>query len=149
MSLFRWIAGGVLSAAVIVAIAIAVWPASNTEKARADGEAFGQAVVALESAETPADVDAALDDLGEAASSTRDHAGDAVADQVDRQDDALSRAVDGWTGVHSTGDSLEEDLYQAELDTAVDDLKDNTSDFRTEGPEAQQAFWDGFSAVVQ
>lgn len=149
MSLFRWITAGVLCAAVIAALTIAVWPASNTEKARDDGEAFGAAVVALDSAQSPADVDAALDDLGEAATSTRDHAGDALGDQVDRQDDALSRAVDGWTGVHSTTDSFEEDLYQSELDTAVDDLQDNASDFRAEGPEVQQAFWDGFSVAVQ
>ena len=149
MSLFRWITAGVLTTAALVAIAIAVWPASNTEKARSDGEAFGQAVVALDSAQSPADVDAALDDLGEAASSTRDQAGDAVADQGDRQDDALSRAVDGWTGVHSTDDSFSEDLYQSELNTAVDDLKGNASDFRTEGPEVQQAFWDGFTVAVQ
>jgi hypothetical protein len=149
MSLFRWITAGVLTAAVIVAVAIAVWPASNTDKARSDGEAFGQAVVALDHAQSPADVDAALDDLGEAAASTRDHAGDAVADEVDRQDDALSRAVDGWTGVHSTDDSFSESLYQSELDTAVDDLNDNAADFRTEGPEVQQAFWDGFQTAVQ
>jgi predicted transcriptional regulator len=149
MSLFRWITAGVLTAAVIVAVAIAVWPASNTDKARADGEAFGQAVVALDNAQSPADVDAALDDLGEATASTRDHAGDAVADQVDRQDDALSRAADGWTGVHSTDDSFSETLYQSELDAAVDDVNDNAADFRTEGPEVQQAFWDGFQTAVQ
>jgi hypothetical protein len=106
-------------------------------------------VVALDNAQSPADVDAALDDLGKAAADTRDHAGAAVADQVDRQDDALSRAVDGWTGVHSTDDSFSEDLYQSELDTAVTDLNDNAANFRTEGPEVQQAFWDGFQTAVQ
>jgi LuxR family maltose regulon positive regulatory protein len=42
-----------------------------------------------------------------------------------------------------------DDLYQSELDTAVADLNDNAADFRTEGPEVQQAFWDGFQTAVQ
>jgi hypothetical protein len=146
MSLFRWITAGVLSAAVIVAVAIAVWPASNTDKARSDGEDFGAAVVALDSAQSPADVDAALDELGEAAASTRDHAGDAVADQVNDQADALDRAVDGFAGVHTSSDSWDVDLYQAELNTAVDDLANQADDFRTTGPEVQQAFAEGYQS---
>jgi hypothetical protein len=75
---------------------------------------------------------------------TRDHAGDAVANQVDDQADALSRAADGFVGVHTSDDAFSVDLYQAELNTAVDDLGDNAEDFRTTGPEVQQAFWDGY-----
>jgi hypothetical protein len=36
--------GGTLVAAALTAVAIAVWPASETDKARADGERLGAAV---------------------------------------------------------------------------------------------------------
>jgi hypothetical protein len=142
-ALVRWIAGGVVAAVVIVAIAIAVWPASEADKARADGKQVGQAVNALYYADTTEEADAALTDLQTAVADTADHAGDYVYDQVNRQADALNRAVDGYIGSRTTDDGFEADLYQAELDTAIDDLNNQADDFQTEGPEVQQAFWDG------
>jgi len=142
-SLLRWIAGGTGVAAILATVAIAVWPASAADKARDDGEQLGQAVSQLYYADTTAEVDAALAEIDTAVSDTRTHAGDAVADQVADQEDALSRAADGFVGAHTSDDSFEVDVYQAELDTAVDDLVDNASDFRAEGPEVQQAFWEG------
>jgi hypothetical protein len=145
----RWYTiGGLTLAALLTALAIAVWPASNTDKARSDGEAFGTAVAALEDADTQAEVDAALADINAAAVDTREHAGDAVADQVDRQVDALERAADGAYGTVNADDSLESDIYEWEFETAVDDLNDNASDFREEGPEVQQAFWEGYESTV-
>jgi hypothetical protein len=46
--------------------------------------------------------------------------------------------------VHTSDDSFSVDVYQAELNTAVDDLAGQADDFRTTGPEVQQAFWDGY-----
>jgi len=140
--LLRWVGGGALVVAAIVAIALAVWPASETDKAREDGKQVGQAVNALYTATSTEEVDAALTDLRTAVADTRDHAGDRVSSQIDDQADALSRAADGLAGVHTT-DGFDQDLYQAELDTAVDDLSTQADDFRTEGPEVQQAFWNG------
>jgi hypothetical protein len=140
-SLLRWMTGGTVTAGVLAAVAIA---ASETDKAREDGKHLGQAVAQLQGAQSQADVDAALADIDTAVSATRDHAGDAVADQASDQDDALDRAVDGFTGTHASGDAFEVDLYQAELNTAVDDLNNQADDFRTQGPEVQQAFWDGY-----
>jgi hypothetical protein len=142
-ALLRWITGGLLAAVVLTAVAIAVWPASETDKARADGEAYGQAVASLYNADTPEEVDTALSDMHTAAGDTRDHARDAVADQVADQEDALERAADGFVGSRTSDDSFEQDLYQAELDVALDDLSSQADDFRTQGPEVQQAFWDG------
>jgi hypothetical protein len=144
----RRLAGGATAVAVSVGIAVAVWPASEADKARADGEQFGAAVYQLQTAQTSEEVDAALTDLHDAAADTRDHAGDAVADQVNKQEDALSRAADGFVGVHSADDSFSVDVYQAELNDAVDDLEHNASDFRSTGPEVQQAFWDGYETGV-
>jgi hypothetical protein len=143
-SLLTWIAGGVLTAAVLAAVAIAVWPASEAEKARADGEQLGQAVGDLYYAQSEAEVDAALADIDAAVSDARDHAGDEVAEQVTEQQDALARAVDGFVGATTTDDAFEADLYEVELDYALDDLESQASDFRTQGPEVQQAFWEGF-----
>jgi hypothetical protein len=140
--LLRWIGGGALVVAAIVAIAIAVWPASEADKAREDGKQVGEAVSALYGATSAEEVDAALTDLDTAIANTREHAGDRVGSQVDDQADALSRAADGFVGVHTT-DGFDQDLYQAELDGAVDDLSSQADDFRTDGPEVQQAFWDG------
>jgi hypothetical protein len=41
-------------------------------------------------------------------------------------------------------DDWDYDVYQWELEDAVDDLTSNAEDFRTTGPEVQQAFWDGY-----
>ena len=147
-SLLRWIAGGTGVAAILATVAIAVWPASAADKARDDGEQLGQAVSQLYDAQSSAEVDAALTEIHTAAVDTRDHAGDAVADQVAAQEDALARAADGFVGTVTSDDSFEVDLYQAELDVAVDDLTQQADDFRTEGPEVQQAFWEGYETGV-
>jgi hypothetical protein len=143
-SVLRWITGGVLLAAVLAALAVAVWPASETEKARADGEQLGLAVNDLSNAQTAAEVDAALVDVHDAVAETAEHAGDEVAEQVDEQADALDRTVDGFVGMHTTDDDFEYELYEYELDVAVDDLTSQAEEFRTQGPEVQQAFWEGY-----
>jgi hypothetical protein len=143
-ALVRWIGGGSLAATALTVLTIAVWPASEADKARADGEQFGQAVAQLQDAQNSAEVNAALVEVRAAASDTRDHAGDAIAEQVDDQADALNRAADGFVGVYAADDEFEQDIYQVELDIAVDDLTSQAEDFRTTGPEVQQAFWDGY-----
>jgi hypothetical protein len=143
-SLLAKLAGGTTVAALLAAGAIAFWPASETDKAYDDGQRFGEAVAQLQSAQSTEEVDAALTEMDAAVADTRDHAGDAVADQVADQDDALSRAADGFVGTHTSDDAFEVDLYQSELNTAVDDLESNAEHFRTTGPEVQQAFWDGY-----
>lgn len=142
-SLLGWFTGGVIVVAIITLVAIAVWPASETDKARADGKQVGEAVGKLYNAQSSADVEAALADINTAVTDTRSHAGDAVANQVADQQDALGRAVDGFVGRSST-DGFEADLYQAELNTALDDLTRQADDFRAQGADVQQAFWDGF-----
>jgi hypothetical protein len=76
-------------------------------------------------------------DLHTAAADTRDHAGDAVADQVGAQEDALVRATDGFAGTATATDELEADLYQAELEIAIDDLDQQAGDFRAQGADVQ------------
>jgi hypothetical protein len=78
-----------------------------------------------------------------AAADTREHAGDNVAGQIDDQTDALSRAADGYAGSQTADSGFDRDLYQAELEVAQSDLTSQADEFRTEGPEVQQAFWDG------
>ena len=134
--------------AVLGAVAVLAWPASATDRARDNGEQVGQAVNHLYEADTAADVDAAVAELGAAVSDTRADVSSDVADQIDDQADALSRAADGFVGSRTGDDSFEADLYQAELDSALDDLTDNAGDFRGQGPETQQAFWDGFDSEV-
>jgi hypothetical protein len=148
-SLLAKAAAGTGVAALLAAATIAVWPASETEKAYDDGKAFGAAVVQLQSADTYDEVDDALVGLRIAAEDTADHAGSAVHDQVERQADALDRAADGFVGSHTADDPFEADLYQAELDYAADDLVANAEDFRTTGPEVQQSFWDGFDEGLE
>ena len=130
------------------ALTLALWPASEADKARADGEQFGDAVVQLYYADTQAEVDAALVDVDQAVTDTREHAGDEVASQVDEQADALNRAADGFVGANTTDDAFEQDLYQAELDVALDDLESQASDFRAQGPEVHQAFWEGVDSSL-
>ena len=103
---------------------------------------------ALYAADNQAEADAALADVRAAVADTREHAGDAVADQVADQQDALDRAVDGFVGTHTSEDAWDVDLYQAELNTAIDDLGDQAEDFRTQGPEVQQAFWERYQTGV-
>jgi hypothetical protein len=147
-SLLRWIVSGTSAAAILAAAAIAFWPASEADEARDDGEQVGTAVNALYAADTPEEVDAALADINVAVSDTADHAGDAVYDQLVAQEDALSRAAEGFVGYYTTDDAWDQELYEWELDTAVSDLESNAEDFRTTGPEVQQAFWDGYDSTV-
>jgi hypothetical protein len=143
-ALLLWITGGAALAALIAVVTIAVWPASAADKAREDGRQYGEAVGKLSTAQSAADVDEALADIHTAAGEARAHAGDEVADHVADQEDALGRAVDAFVGAHTSGDAFEIDLYQAELNTALDDLGSQASDFRAQGPEVRQAFWEGF-----
>jgi hypothetical protein len=139
----RWIGAGSGLAALLGVAAIALWPASEADKARADGERVGEAVTQLYYADSSAEVDAALSELDAAVADTRAHAGDELTDQLDDQADALARAADGFAGSRTTDDAFEADLYQAELDIALDDLTNQASDFRAQGPEVHQAFAEG------
>jgi hypothetical protein len=143
-SLLRTVLGGTLLAAVLVALTVALWPASEAEKARDDGKQLGQAVSSLYYADSEAEVEAALAEVDQAAADSRDHAGDALASQVADQEDALARAADGFVGSLTADTEFDADLYQAELDYAVDDLTSQASDFRTEAPEVHQSYWEGF-----
>ena len=146
--LIAWISGGAALAAVLAVCAVALWPASETEQARNDGEAFGTAVVDLQSATTPLEVDAALLDVRDALNQTAEHASDEVAEQANDQADALERAADGFVGEREADNEFDQDLYHLQLEAAVDDLATNAEDFRTQGPEVQQAFWDGYQKAI-
>jgi hypothetical protein len=143
-SLVAWILGGAALIATIATVAIAVWPASETDKAREDGKHLGEAVTSLYNAQTTDEVDAALTDVRSALQDTRDHASDNVADQIDDQADALYRAADGFVGTQTSDNAFEVDLYQGELNDAVDDLDHQAEAFQNEGPEVRQAFYDGY-----
>jgi hypothetical protein len=147
-SLVTWLIGGLLAAVVIAGIVVAVWPASEADKARDDGERLGTAVHALYFADSPSEVDSALADVRAAVADTHDHAGDAVANQVADQADALERAADGFAGTRTADDAFSQDLYQSELDGAVDDLAAQADTFRGGVPEVEQAFWDGYETGV-
>ena len=138
----------VLAAAValaaIVAVTILVWPASAADKARADGKHLGQAVGDLYHAQSQADVDAAFADMRGALDDTRDHAGDELNEQLDKQADALNRAADGFAGAHTSDSSWDQDLYESELDYAVDDLANNADDFDNQRSDVHAAYWEGF-----
>jgi hypothetical protein len=140
--------GGGSAVAVLAALAIALLPASEADKARTDGEQLGEAVSAVYAAESPSEVNAALADVHREALDAREHAGDAVADQVNAQADALDRAADGFVGMYASDNEFDAELYQYELEVAADDLADNAEEFRTTGPEVQQAFWDGFESTL-
>jgi hypothetical protein len=136
-----------LAAIVAVTIAVGVGGAESTaDKARADGKHLGQAVGALYEAQSPADVDAAFADIHSALDDTRDHASDELSNQVDQQADALNRAADGFVGAHTSDNSWDQDLYQSELDYAVDDLANNADDFQNQHSEVRGAYWDGFQS---
>ena len=145
-SLLRRLAGGTLAATALTVVAIAVWPASEADKAYDDGARYGEAVASLYAADSSAEVDAALTEMHAAAGDAVTHGGEAVADQVAAQEDALSRAANGFVGALTTDDAFEAELYEYELDVALTDLDSNAEDFRTTGPEVQQAFWDGYEA---
>jgi hypothetical protein len=143
-SIVRWIAGAIGLAAIITAVTIAVWPASAADKARADGEHLGQAVGALYNATSTDEVDAALSDISSALTDTRNHAGDELNSQLDDQADALNRAADGFVGSHTSDNSWDQDLYQSELDYAVDDLVNNADDFANQRSDVKVAYAEGF-----
>ena len=126
---------------------IALWPASEADKARADGEQMGQAVSALYEAGDAGEVDAALADLEVAVADTRNHAGERFNEQLSDTQDALSRAADGFAGAHTT-DGWDADLYRAELDIAIDDLADQAQDIRDDAPDVVQAFWASFDSTL-
>ena len=142
MPVFR-IAGGVLAAVILCAAAIAFWPASEADEARDDGEQVGQAITHLYEADGSAEVDAALAELDAAVTDTRAHAGDEVAEQVSDQAEALDHAVNGFAGYHTTDSDWDQPLYEAELEIALDDLYYQAEDFREQGPEVNEAFWEG------
>jgi hypothetical protein len=146
LSIVGWIAGGIALAACLIALTIAIWPASEADKARDDGEQLGAAVATLYNAQSPAQVDAALIEVRDAADQARAGAGDAVAGQISDQADALDRAAEGFVGQVTTDDEWEADLYQAELDYAVDDLTRQADDWRAQGAEVRQAFAEGFDS---
>jgi len=143
MSLTRWIAAGVALCAVVAGLAIAFWPASAADTAYDDGQRLGNAVTELQTAETYDDVDNALTDVREAADDARDHASEELGDQITRQGDALSHALNGFAGAVSTDSERDQELYESELDVALDDLATQAEDFRTDAPEVTQAFYDG------
>jgi hypothetical protein len=139
---------GTLFALAAAILTVALWPASEADKARADGEQLGQAVSALYAAESAAEVDTALADVSEAAADTRAHAGDRANEQLSDTEDALARAADGFVGAHTSDSNWDADLYQAELDIAIDDLDNQAQDIREDAPEVEQAFWDGFDSAL-
>ena len=139
---------GALAALLVTVLTIALWPASEADKARADGEQLGTAVSSLYAANSTDEVDAALNDVRAAASDTRDHAGDQVDERVNDAADALSRAADGFAGSVTADDGFEQDVYQSELDDAVADLDTGAKDVRNDAPEVEQAFWDGVGSTL-
>ena len=76
-------------------------------------------------------------------SDTLDHRGDALDEQVTEQADALERAADGFVGSLTSDNEFDQELYEAELDYALDDLSSQADRFRTNAPEVEQAFWEG------
>ena len=127
----------------VVTAGVLLWPDSEADKAREDGENVGAAVAAVYEADSESEAEAALDGLTVAIEDTREHAGDAIAEQVADQEEDLSYAVEGYVGMIEADDEWEADAYEAELDYAVDELANQASDFRETGPEVQQAFWEG------
>ena len=135
---------GVLAAAVIAILAITLWPDSEADKARADGEQLGAAVSSLSTASSESEAEAALADIRTAVDDSRTHLGTYVTDQINEQANSLDMAVEGYVGTITADDAWDQDAYEYELDVALDDLYDQAEDFRSEAPEVQQAFWDGF-----
>jgi hypothetical protein len=52
--------------------------------------------------------------------------------------------VNGYIGSLHSADDWEQELYEEELETALDDLYTQAEEFRTSGPEVVQSYWDGF-----
>jgi hypothetical protein len=148
MSLATKLGLGTLCALAAAILTIAVWPASEADKARDDGERLGAAVSSLYAADTTAEVDAALEDVADAAADTRAHAGEQADERVNDATDALSRAADGFVGGVTAEDGFDQELYEYELDVALDDLADGAEGFREDAPGVEQAFWDGFDSTL-
>ena len=143
MSVTRLFAG-VLALAAVALAALALWPASEAEKARDDGEQLGQAVNQLYYAESTAEVEDALAEVDDAVAESRDHGSDALGEHVSDQEDALARAADGFVGSLTAESDFDSELYQVELDYAVEDLTSQAEEFRSEAPEVEQSYWEGF-----
>jgi hypothetical protein len=139
----KTIAGGLIVAA-IAALAIILWPDSEADKARADGEQLGAAVSSLTTADSEAEAEAALADIRTAVEDSRAHLGEFVGDQVDEQANSLDQAVDGYVGAVTADDEWDQELYELELEYALDDLYDQAEDFRSDASEVPQAYWEGF-----
>ena len=146
MSLATKLGLGTLCALAVAILTLAVWPASEADKARDDGEQLGAAVSALYDADSAEEVDTAVADLQDAAADTRSHAADRFDEQIDDTQDALSRAADGFAGTVTADSDWDQIRYEAELDAAVDDLDDQFTNTREDAPEVEQAFWDGFDS---
>jgi hypothetical protein len=142
MSVTRFLAA-LLAVCAVAAATVALWPASEADRARDDGEQVGQAVNHLYYADSTDEVDDALAELEDAVADTREHGGDALYDQVSDQADDLSLAADGFVGAVTADNEFDAELYEAELDYALDQLSSQASDFQTNAPEVEQAFWEG------
>ncbi len=143
MSVTRLFAG-VFALAVVALATVALWPASEAEKARDDGQQLGEAVSQLYYAESTAEVEDALAEVDDAASDSVDHGSDALGEHVSGQEDALVRAADGFVGALTAESDFDSELYQVELDYAVEDLTSQAEEFRSEAPGVEQAYWEGF-----
>ena len=142
MSVTRFLAA-LLAVCVVAAATVALWPASEADKARDDGEQVGQAVNHLYYADSTDEVNDALAELEDAVTDSREHGGDALYEQVSDQADDLSLAADGFVGAVTADNEFDAELYEAELDYALDQLSSQASDFQTNAPEVEQAFWEG------
>jgi hypothetical protein len=141
--LTRWLLVGVLAAAMLAAAAVAVWPASAADTAYDDGVRVGQAVDDLRNADTYTDVDNALTDVRHATRDARDHAGDELDQQITDEQSAFFDALNGAAGSVQSTDDWDQSLYEDQLDSAIDDLSSNADEFRTNGPDVVQSFWNG------
>ena len=142
MSVSRFFAA-LLALAVVAAATVTFWPASEADKARDDGEQLGQAVNHLYYADSTEEVEEALAEVEDAVADSRDHASDALVEQVEDQGDALSRAADGFVGSLTSDSDFDAELYEVELDYALDDLASQAEDFQTNAPEVEEAYWEG------
>jgi hypothetical protein len=144
MSLAMKLGLGTLCALAAATLTLALWPASEADKARDDGEQLGTAVSSLYAADSASEVDDAIADIETAGADIRSHAGERADERVNEAQDALSRAADGFAGAVTADDEWDQDLYEYELDVALEDLADGAEDLREDAPEVEQAFWDGF-----
>ena len=140
----RTVLGACLVALTLAALTLAVWPATEADKARDDGEQLGEAVTQLYEADSQSEVDTALAAVDEAVTDSLEHGGDAVAEQAEAQAAALDLAVEGYYGAVTSTDSWEQDVYEAELDYAVTELEYNADEFRSSSDDVVEAYWEGF-----